>query len=220
MRYTLELYWLHLAGTNPTESFWEELGLIPHVEIVRETESEQGAKALLARLLETPNPVGVQRLAFLHIRDLEEYYDGDPRNAGREHPGFLTILFSKGDADYHSEPPVLHYSRDVLPYLEGELLPLLRTATASNLVQALETWRRSTAELFGVRQTTDRTVTFTGAESRMITSQIHSASGRISSVMRRMERAKNEEESRELIVRSLKEAQEFLSAAEHVLNSK
>lgn len=230
MNETLEIYWLHLAGANPPESFWEELGAIPHVEIIRETENEQAAEALLARLLQTPVPENVRRLAFLHIRDLEELYDGDAGSVERDKAALLSVLFSKGDPRYQSDPPVLHYALDILPYLEKELISQVRAVAAPDLLGTVETWRRSRTEHAVTVTETDGIATFTEAEFRMITSQIHSASGRVAAVVRRMRRAESagadepgaltDQDARSLIVRNLEETYEILNALERLLHKK
>jgi hypothetical protein len=223
----MEFHWLHLAATNPSPAFWESLATVPDVTVFKETDNDQNAETLLSRVLDAPVPSGVMRIAFLHVNDVTGIRGEIPPELIDQTSDRLTVLFTKGDPDYNSDPPVLHYSRDVLPFLESELLDVLRNDSPSGVIETLSQWLDTFTGVKGAGTSPQHAIALPEAHHKMITSQIHSASGRVSASLRRIRSMQSSQFSEGLsgqsanswgaIIRSLEEAREFMDSVQKSL---
>lgn len=227
MRDKIELYWLHLAGTNPSPAFWQELAALKHVAVHAETDDQQNAEILVQQALDTPPPPDVYRIAFLHINDVMEIRGEVSPPSLEETPGLTPVFFSKAAPNYKSTPPILHYSRDVLPFLESNLVKLLQDTPVAALHPLLCELLQTADPSHDDHSSPEIVCELTDRQYTMIASQVHSASGRVSGVLRRIRRMETamlngdqsaqNESSWSTIVQSLEQAQELLDSVQNNL---
>ncbi len=114
-----EVFWIHLAQTNPPDQFWQEIETLPNVKVWKETENELRATELLTMLRDNSVPDGVVRIAFLHITDVRELLGEEPIETIQHWSSFPVVFFTKGELEQTGSMRLFSLREHVLPNLDS-----------------------------------------------------------------------------------------------------
>ena len=143
-----EVFWIHLAQTNPPDQFWQEMDTLPNVSVRKETENELRATELLTMLRDNSVPDGVVRIAFLHLTDVRELLGEEPMETLRHWSSFPVVFFTKGLFEQTGSVRLFGLREHVLPNLDS-FIGLCRSGASE----------RDFSELFNQWLSTNRTDT-------------------------------------------------------------